>query len=189
MAFSQISLLAARASSVMTALGSSTAAMRFGEPGRLFHAADLAQELVDVGQAHAADHALIADAAVVLLLEEAQQVDLVLVAGREVRVASLGGIGNVGVAVPDEQALAQAGSGGDQGAVADLAGVALGQGEYLVGGELGYAVAVGFQVVDEEDVIDDEASRQFAAVQRPGQVGEAQASVAHRAGHAKTGRV
>jgi hypothetical protein len=136
----------------------------------------------------AADDALIADAPVVLLLEEAQQVDLVFVARRVVGVAALGGIGNVAVAVPDQQALAQAGSGGDQGAVADLAGVALAEGVNLVGGELGHAVAVGLKVVDQEDVVDAQAHRQLAAVQRPGQVGEAQTAVAHRAGHAKAGR-
>jgi hypothetical protein len=66
-----------------------------------------------------------ADAPVVLLLEEAQQVDLVFVARRVVRVAALGGIRNMMVAVPDQEAFAQAGSGGDQGAVAHLAGIAL----------------------------------------------------------------
>ena len=166
----------------------SSAGDALGQPGRLFHAAHLAQELVDVGQAHAADHALEADAAVVLLLEEAQQVDLVFVARRVVGVAALGGVGRVGAAVPDQQALAQAGSGGDQGAVADLAGVALAEGVDLVGGELGHAVAVGLKIVDEEDVVDAEAGRELAAVQGPGQVGQAQAAVAHRAGHAEAGR-
>ena len=109
----------------MTVLGSSAAAMRSASHGRLFHAADFAQELVDVGEAHAADDALVADAAVVLLLEEAQQVDLVFVARRVVGVAALGGIGRVAAAVPDQQGLAEAGSGGDQRAIADLAGIAL----------------------------------------------------------------
>jgi hypothetical protein len=49
-AFSQISLLAARAISVITAVGVGAEAMLLGQPGRLFHAADFAQELVDVGQ-------------------------------------------------------------------------------------------------------------------------------------------
>ena len=53
--------------------------------------------------------------------------------GRVVRVAAFGGIGNVDAAVPDQQAFAQPGSGGDQGAVADLAGVALAQRVDLVG--------------------------------------------------------
>ena len=136
----------------------------------------------------AADDALIADAAVVLLLEEAQQVDLVLVARRVVRVAALGGVGRVGAAVPDQKRLAQAGSGGDQGAIADLAGVALAERVNLVGGQLGHAVAVGLQVVDQKDVRNAEVDGQLAAVQGPGQVGEAQAAVAHRAGHAKAGR-
>src|SRR5208282_5147254 len=85
--------------------------------------------------------------------------------------------------------LAEAGSGGDQGAVAHLAGVALAEGVDLAVGELGHAVAVGFQVVDQEDVLDGEAGSQLAAVQGPGQVGQAQAAVAHRAGHAEAGRM
>ena len=47
------------------------------------------------------------------------------------------------VAVPDEQGLTEAGSGGDEGSVAGLAGVAIGEGIDLVGGELGDAVAIG----------------------------------------------
>jgi hypothetical protein len=75
--------------------------------------------------AHAADHALKADAAVVFLLEKAQQVDLVFVARGVVHVAAFRGVGDVDVPIPDKQAFAQASSRGDQGAVADLAGVAL----------------------------------------------------------------
>ena len=130
----------------------------------------------------------IADAAVVLLLEKAQQVDLVFVARRVVGVAAFGRVGRVAAAVPDEHGLAQAGSGGDQGAIADLAGVALAEGVDLIGGELGDAVAVGLEIVDEEDVVDAEVDRELVAVQGPGKVGEAQAAVAHRAGHAEAGR-
>jgi hypothetical protein len=39
----------------------------------------------------------------------------------------------VHLAVPDEDAFAEAGAGGDEGAVADLAGVAFGEGVDLVG--------------------------------------------------------
>src|SRR5208337_3910440 len=128
-----------------------------GEPGRLVDAAHLAQKLVDVGQAGSADHALLADAPVVLLLEKAQQVNLVFIARGVVGVAALGGIGRVAVAVPDQKGLAQAGSGGDQGSIADLAGVALAERVDLLGRELGYAVAVGFEIVDEKYICDAEA--------------------------------
>jgi hypothetical protein len=124
---------------------------------------------------------------VVLLLEVAEQVDLVFVARRVVAVAAFAGHGDVLLAVPGQDALAEAGAGGDQGAVADLAGVALARGVDLVGLEFGDAVAIGFQVVDEEDVVDFEVVGQLAAVEGPGQVGEAQAAVADRAGDAEAG--
>jgi len=62
-----------------------------GEPGWLLHATHFKQELVDIGEAHAADDAFGADAAVVLFFEEAEQVDLILIARGEVGVAALGG--------------------------------------------------------------------------------------------------
>ena len=82
--------------------------------------------------------------------------DLAVGAGGEVAVAAFGGDGAVLLAVPDEEGLAEAGAGGDEAAVADGAGVAGVEGEDFVGGELGDAVAVGFEVVDEEDVLDAE---------------------------------
>ncbi len=102
--------------------------------------------------------------------------------------AAFGRVRDVTAAVPDQQGLAQAGSGGDQRAIADLAGVAFAEGENLLGGEFVHAVAVGLQIVDEKDVRDAETDRQLAAVQRPGKVGKAQTAIAHRAGHAKAGR-
>ena len=62
-------------------------------------------------------------------------------------------------------AFAEAGTGGDESAIADGAGVAHVQREDLVGGELGDAVAVGFEIVDEEEVRDAEAHGQLAAVE------------------------
>ena len=91
------------------------------------------------------------------------------------------------VAVPDEQGLAEAGAGGDEAAVADGGGVAFVQGEDAVGGELGDAVAVGFEVVDEEDVLDAERVWQVADVEGPGEVGELEAAVADGAGAAEAG--
>ena len=155
-AFSQISLLAARAHLGDDGVGVVSRGDALGKPRGLFHAADFAQELVDAGHAHAGHDALEADAAVVFLLEKAKQVDLVFVAGGVVGMAALRGIGNVGTAVPDEEAFAKPGSGGDEGTIADLAGIAFSKGEDLVAGELGYAIAVGFKVVDEEDVGDAE---------------------------------
>ena len=83
--------------------------------------------------------------------------DLAGGAGGEVAVAAFGGDGAVVLAVPDEEGLAEAGAGGDEAAVADGGVVAGMEGEDLVGGELGDAVAVGFEVVDEEDVLDAES--------------------------------
>jgi hypothetical protein len=121
------------------------------------------------------------------LFEKAEQVDLVFVARCVVGVAAFGWIGDVGAAVPDEQALAEAGSGGDEGAVADLAGVAFSERINLLGRKLGDAVSVGLEVIDEEDVLNIEAGGELAAIEGPGKVGEAQAAVADRAWNAEAG--
>ena len=116
-----------------------------------------------------------------------EQGDLAVAACGEVAVATFGGDGNVFRAVPDEEGFAQAGSGGDEAAVAGGFGVALVEGKDLVGVELGNAVAVGFEVVDEEDVLDAEGLREVAGVEAPGEVGEFEAAVADGAGAAKAG--
>ena len=64
------------------------------------------------------------------------------------------GMGRCCLAVPDEERLAEAGAGGDEAVVAGGVGVAGVEGEDLVGRELGDAVAVGLEIVDEEDVLD-----------------------------------
>ncbi len=97
------------------------------------------------------------------------------------------GMGRVGLAVPDEERLAEAGAGGDEALVAAGVGVAGVEGEYLVGRELGDAVAVGLEVVDEEDVRDAERVLEVAAVEGPGKIGELEAAVADGAGDAEAG--
>ena len=134
MALSQISLLAESAISVMTEFGSWASASFSPSQAGLFHAADFAQELVDAGETHAGDDALEADAAVVFFLEKTEQVDLVFIARGVVDVAAFRGVGDVGAAVPHQIALAEPGAGGDEGAIADLAGIALGEGVNLVRG-------------------------------------------------------
>lgn len=105
------------------------------------------------------------------MLEEG---DLAIGAGGEVAVAALGGDGRVTaeVGVPDEQGFAEAGAGGDEAAVADGGEVGLVQGEDAFGRELGDAVAVGLEIVDEEDVLDVEGPGEVADVEVPGEVGE-----------------
>ena len=61
------------------------------------------------------------------------------------------------MAVPDQKRLAQAGSRGDQRTIANLAGVALAERVDLVGGQLVNAVAVGFQIVNQKDMVNAEA--------------------------------
>ena len=114
-----------------------------------------------------------------------EQSDLAVGAGGEVAVAALGGDGAVAVAVPDEERFAEAGAGGDEAGVAFGVGRAGVKGEDLVGGQLGDAVAVGFEVVDEEDVLDAERLREVADVEGPGEVGELEAAVADGAGTPK----
>src|SRR6202789_3218633 len=58
----------------------------------------------------------------------------------------------------------------------------------LVGLELSDSVAVGFEIIDEKDIWNAEAGLQLAAVECPGQIGEAQPAVTHGTGHAKAGR-
>src|ERR1700683_2914350 len=89
-----------------------------GEPVGLFNAANFAQEFIDIGEAHAADDSLKADAAVIFLAQKAQQVDLVFISRSEIGVATLGGIRDIGAAVPDKEAFAESGSGGDESAIA-----------------------------------------------------------------------
>ena len=105
----------------------------FGQLRLDHHPAHVAQELEDIGHPHAADHALPTDAALVLLLEETEQLDLFLVARTVIRVSALGRIGNMDAPVPGQQSFTQPRSSRDQGLVSDLAGVALGQGVNLVG--------------------------------------------------------
>src|SRR3984957_9154922 len=93
----------------------------------------------------------------------------------------------MGAAVPDEEALAQAGAGGEEGAIAGLSWIAFRGREDLVGAKLGDAVAVGFKIVDEKDVLDAQVGREFAAVEGPGKVGEPQAAVPHGAGATEAG--
>ena len=130
------------------------------EPLGLVDLFDVAEEGVDVLDAEAGDDALPTDATVEGVAEILEERDLAIGAGGEVAVAALGGDGAVFLAVPDEEGLAEAGAGGDEAAMAGCLGVALVEGEDVVGSELGDAVAVGFEVVDEEDVLD--AERFFA---------------------------
>jgi len=55
----------------------------------------------------------------------------------------------------------------------------------LVERQFSNAVAVGFEIVDQEDVLNSEGEGQFAAIDRPRQVGEPQAPVPHGTGHTK----
>ncbi len=116
-----------------------------------------------------------------------EQGDLAVGARGEVAVASFGGDGAVVRAVPDEQRFAQAGAGGDEAAMAYGGGVAGVQREDGLGCELGDAVAVGFEVVDEEDVVDAECVGQVVLVEAPGEVGELDLAVADGAGAAEAG--
>ena len=87
-----------------------------------------AQEVVDVGHAHAADHALIADPAIVFALQKTQQIDLVFIPRRIISVAALGRVGNVMAAIPGQKTFSQPRARGDQRAVAGLARIALAEG-------------------------------------------------------------
>ena len=120
----------------MTALGSS-ALHAVAEPLGLVNFLDVAQEGVDVFDAEAGDDALPTDAAVELCAEVLEECDLAVGAGGEVAVAAFGGDGAVLLAVPDEEGLAEAGSGGDEAAVADGGVVACVEGEDFSGASSG----------------------------------------------------
>ncbi len=62
------------------------------------------------------------------------------------------------------------------------------EGENLFGREFRDAVAVGYEVVDEEEVRDVEAGRQLARVEHPGKIGEPQTAAAHWTGNTEAGR-
>jgi hypothetical protein len=93
----------------------------------------------------------------------------------------------LGLGVPDQQRLTQAGAGGDQATVPDGARVARLQRADALRSKLRDAVAVGLQIVDQEDVLDAERAAQIARIQRPGQVSQLQAAVAYWAGAAEAG--
>ena len=150
----QIELEPSSAHWPMTALGSS-ASCGLGAMG-LVELFDVAEEGVDVLDAEAGDDALPADAAV-----EAWWRYWRSATSRSVRAAKSQwppseADRGVALAVPDEEGLAEAGAGGDEAAMAGGGGVAGVEGEDFVGSELGDAVAVGFEIVDKEDVLDAE---------------------------------
>jgi len=62
----------------------------------------------------------------------------------------------VALAVPDEQGLAETGAGGDEAAMAYRGAIGGMEREDRLRGKFGDAVAVGFEVVDEKDVLDAE---------------------------------
>ena len=148
---------------------------------------DIAEERVDVLDAEAGDNALKGDAPVEGAAEILEQSHFAVCSGGEVAVAALGRDGSVAHAVPDEHSFAEAGSSGDEALVADRIGIAGVQGEYLVGGELGDAIAVGFQIIDEEDVANAEGALQVASVEDPWKICEFETPVTNRAGAAEAG--
>src|SRR5258708_7096387 len=157
------------------------------EPLGLVELFNVAQEGVDVLDAEAGDDALPADAALEGVAEIVEEGDLAIGARGEVAVAAFGGDGHVLFAVPDEERFAEAGACGDETAMSGGVWVAGLEGEDALRCEFGDAVAVGFEVVDEEDVPDRERLRKIADVEGPGQVGELEAALADRAGEAEAG--
>ena len=72
--------------------------------------------------------------------------------------------------------------------MADRRGIARMQHGDRISGELGNAVAVGLEIIDQEDVLDAERCAEITGVQRPWQIGELQPSIADRAGAAEARR-
>jgi hypothetical protein len=91
----------------------------------------------------------------------------------------------VAVAVPEEAGLPEAGAGGDDAAVPGGAGgPALDDGK-IVGGEVGDAVGVRGQVVQDIDEWDGKLGGDFGGIDAPGEVGGLGAAVRDDAGDAE----
>ena len=157
------------------------------EPLRFVEFFDVAEVGVDILDADSGDDALEADAAVDTLPQLLKEGDLAIGSRGEVAVSAFGGDGAVDLAIPDEEGFAEAGAGGDQASMAFGVWIAGVEGEDLVGGEFGDAVAVGFEVVDEKDVPDCKKLLQFAGIEGPREIGELEAAFADGAGTAEAG--
>src|SRR5262249_31361632 len=86
-----------------------------GDLARFGGVSAVAQEAVEVVEARAREHALDADAPADFRAQVAQQFDFLIGARGEVDVAALGRDGNVPLAVPTQDGLAEAGARGDDG--------------------------------------------------------------------------
>ena len=145
------------------------------------------QIAVDVVDPRPAYHPLDAHPAEALA-EVTQEADFLLGAGGVVHMPAFGGDGHPVVADPRQQGHAEAGAGGDQGAVAVRIGRPLLEKRNGVFLQHGDALRRGHQVVDQVHHRDPGLGRDLGAVHHPGQVGSACAVVDHRSRNAEAGR-
>ncbi len=159
---------------------------RLGDGGKFGAAAGIAEEFVDVFDAHAGGDALGADMDE-LLDEVFEEGDLEFVARGEVGMATLAGPDMVAVAVPEKPSFAETGAGGDDAAVADGMGRAALDDGKIPGGQVRDAAGVGGEVVEDSDMRDAEFHGDFLGVHAPREVGGLGAAVRDDAGNSETG--
>ena len=117
------------------------------------------------------------------------QPGLKFVGGREAGVAAFGRTGDVGVAVPDEERLAQAGPRRDHGDRSVRFGFAEVDAVPFARQEMRHGIGDRLQVVQQHDAPQPEALAQRRFVHLPGQVGEMRATADHRPGDVEAGMV
>ena len=158
-----------------------------GEPFGLGLAGALAKKAVEISHAHAGEDALPAHVAV-LLAQENEQLVADAVVGREAGVAAFAGKGAMRDAVPEHARFAQAGAGGDQRAIADLARIGLRvEREQFVRKQRIDAIGIGLEIVEQADLLEIQFGLQRGGIDDPGQVGHLHHAVLDRSGHAEAG--
>ncbi len=147
----------------------------------------VAQERVDVVDAHPRQHALVGDAAADLLAQVCHQLELAFVARGKVDVPALRRHRVIPLAVKVDRRHPEPRPGGDEGAVSDALTFALVERVELFGAELADTEGGGFEVVDEEDGRDTDGFGQLLVVHLPGEVRRVDVPAHDRPGHAEAG--
>ena len=159
-----------------------------GEPLWLGSAAGVAQEVKHVDQPRTGDNALITDMSMAAG-EVAEQLHLQFVARREIGVATLGGEDAISRAVPIHASLAQSGAGGDDSLIALGISFHMVQRHDIFRFQSGNSPGVGFEIVDENGLLQIKLGGETCRLDHPGKVGGFNPPVANRAGNAKAGSI
>lgn len=155
-----------------------------GDFGEFFSASGLAEEFVDILNAHPGNDTFAADVAVEFfqVLEEG---DFNIVARSKIGVAALAGPDAVAFAVPEETGFSKSGARGDDAAVAFCIRITFHESRKIGGFEFGDAEGVGGEIVDDSDAGNGELVSNFGGIDSPAEIGGFCPSILDRAGNAE----